>query len=169
VGDKSGNAMKSGIKHNHLYLIWKDPRSRRKYIVGKLSRGDKYTFEYCEEYKLAKEVGWDLLVAFPEEKQYESQTLFAAFSSRLPDPKRRDIVDILKKYNLEEYDGYELLKKSTGRLPIDTYEFIDPIFSEDEKNEARRGTDYNGPLCQDIFTGNYRELLLFTADSLACY
>lgn len=119
-------------KHNYLFLIWKDPRSRRNYTVGKLSRNGHFTFEYCEEYKEAVEAGWSKLVAFPEVKKYESETLFGAFSSRLPDPKRNGIDNILKKYGLDEYDGYELLRKSTGRLPIDTYEFIDPIFPDEE-------------------------------------
>lgn len=118
--------------HNVLYVIWKDPRSRRNYIVGKLTKSDHYSFEYCEDYKKAQDAGWLLLEAFPDEKVYESKELFAAFSGRLPDPKRRGIDKILKKYGLNEYDGFELLRKSTGRLPIDTYEFIDPIFPDDE-------------------------------------
>lgn len=122
-------------KHNFLYVIWKDPRSRRNYIIGKLSRTDGYKFEYCNEYKNAQEVGWKLLNAFPEEKIYESTELFAAFAGRLPDPKRKGIEVILKKYGLDKYDGYELLRKSTGRQPMDTYEFIDPIFPEDERIE----------------------------------
>ena len=121
--------------HSFLYLIWRDPRDRRNYIVGKLAKSDKYTFEYCEEYKDAKRVGWELLKAFPEDRLYESESLFAAFSGRLPDPKRKDIEEILKKYGLTEYDGFELLRKSTGRLPFDTYEFIDPIFPEDQTVE----------------------------------
>lgn len=122
-----------GNVHNFLYLIWKDPNSRRNYIIGKLTKGDKYTFEYCGEYKKALESGWNLLNAFPYERRYESDNLFAAFASRLPDPKRRDIDNILKKYKLDRYDGYELLKNSFGKLPIDTYEFIDPIFPDDVK------------------------------------
>lgn len=118
--------------HNFLYVIWKDPRSRRNYIIGKLLKSDGYTFEYCGEYEKAQEAGWELLDAFPEEKLYKSKDLFAAFAGRLPDPKRKGIETILKKYGLDEFDGYELLRKSTGRLPIDTYEFIDPIFPEDE-------------------------------------
>lgn len=124
-----------GNEHNFLYLIWKDPISRRNFTVGKLTKGEKYTFEYCEEYKSALEAGWSLLNAFPYDQSYESGTLFAAFASRLPDPKRRDIDDILKKYGLDKYDGYELLKNSSGKLPIDTYEFIDPIFPDDETIE----------------------------------
>ena len=52
------------------------------------------------------------MVAFPDlSKTYYNDILFPAFSSRLPDKNRVDIVDILKKYDLEEYDEYELLKK----------------------------------------------------------
>lgn len=120
-----------GHVHNFLYLIWKDPNSRRNFIIGKLSKGEKYTFEYCGDYKKALEAGWNLLNAFPYERLYENDKLFAAFASRLPDPKRRDIENILKKYGLDRYDGYELLKNSSGKLPIDTYEFIDPIFPDD--------------------------------------
>lgn len=119
-------------KHDFLYIIWKDPGSRRNYIIGKLSRANGYTFEYCNEYEEAQKVGWKLLEAFPEVRVYRSDELFAAFAGRLPDPKRRGIDAILQKYGLTEYDGYELLRKSTGRQPMDTYEFIDPIFADDE-------------------------------------
>lgn len=124
--------MSTNHKIDFLYLIWKDPQTRRNFTVGRLVRGEKYQFEYCEEYTLAEQYGWRKLDAFPEEKVYESATLFPVFASRLPDPKRRDIQNILKKYELTSYDEYELLRKSSARLPIDTYEFIDPIFPEDE-------------------------------------
>ncbi len=120
------------MKHDFLYVIWKNPKSRKNYTVGKLTKSDGYLFEYSNEYKDAQQNGWELIKAFPEVKEYHSKELFPFFSSRLPDKKRRNIKEILKRYNLEEYDGYELLKKSGGRLPIDTYEFIDPIFLDDE-------------------------------------
>lgn len=126
----------SKTSEEFLYLIWKDPRSRRNYIVGKLFGGDSYAFEYFGEYEEAKAAGWELLKAFPEVKRYESPSLFAAFASRLPDPKRRNIDSILHKYGLDNFDGYELLRRSTGRLPIDTYEFIDPILPE-ERNVTK--------------------------------
>lgn len=107
-----------------LYLIWKNPVNRRNYEVGKLTRKEEYKFEYSNEYKQALEDGWKLIQAFPEVKEYYSKELFPVFSSRLPDRKRRDIQTVLKKYGLEEYDGYELLRKSGDRLPIDTYEFF---------------------------------------------
>lgn len=124
------------MNNNYLYLIWKNPRSRRNYTVGRLEKNTNgYAFEYCNEYKEAQEDGWGLVQAFPEIKRYESEELFPVFSSRLPDKKRRNIEEILRKYGLSEYDGYELLKNSGGRLPIDTYEFINPIFDDDKTVE----------------------------------
>ena len=122
-------------QNNYLYLIWKDPETRRNYTIGKLSRGEKYRFEYCEEAGQAEEAGWKLLGAFPDYQVYESESMFPVFSSRLPDRKRRDIKRILGKYGLDEYDEFELLRRSGARLPIDTYEFIDPIFADDEMIE----------------------------------
>ncbi len=123
------------LQNDFLYLIWKDPETRRNYTVGKLSRGDKYTFEYCEDAAEAEDAGWNLLGTFPEHKIYESENMFPVFTSRLPDKKRRDIGKILEKYGLNEFDEFELLRKSGARLPIDTYEFIDPIFPDDKEIE----------------------------------
>ena len=123
-------------EHNYLYLIWKDPKSRRNYTVGSLEKTEiGYAFEYCKEYKEAQGAGWMLIQAFPTEKRYESEELFPVFMSRLPDKKRKNIEEILKKYGLDDYDGFELLRKSGGRLPIDTFEFVDPIFDEDQRIE----------------------------------
>lgn len=120
-------------ERNLLYLIWKNPNTRRNYIVGSLEKNDNgFIFEYIKEYELAVDSGWSKLEAFPQVQPYYSENLFATFSGRLPDPKRRNIDEVLKKYGLEEYDGFELLRRSGGKLPIDTYEFIDPIFPEDK-------------------------------------
>lgn len=120
---------------NYLLLIWKDPETRRNYTVGKLTRGDFFTFQYYGEAENAEEAGWKLLGAFPTYREYRSNTMFPVFSSRLPDKKRRDIQNILEKYGLMEYDEFELLRRSGARLPIDTYEFIDPISPDDKEVE----------------------------------
>lgn len=120
---------------NYLLLIWKDPETRRNYTVGKLTRGDCFTFQYYGEAENAEEAGWKLLGAFPTYQEYRSNTMFPVFSSRLPDKKRRDIQNILEKYGLMEYDEFELLRRSGARLPIDTYEFIDPISPDDKEVE----------------------------------
>ena len=42
--------------------------------------------------------------------------------------KRKDIDKILEKYDMKEYEPYQLLKRSGARLPIDNLFFVDPIF-----------------------------------------
>ena len=121
--------------NKYLLLIWKDPITRRNFAIGKLCHGQTFTFEYCGDFDEAENFGWRKLNAFPEEKTYTSENMFPVFSSRLPDRKRRDIEQILKKYSLNIYDEFELLRKSEGRLPIDTYSFIDPIFPSTETVE----------------------------------
>lgn len=157
--------------HNYLLLIWKDPKSRRNYTVGKLTRSDKYYFEYCEEYKEAEDAGWRELEAFPDDRVYENTELFLPFSSRLPDKKRRDIKAILNKYELASYDEFELLRKSGARLPIDTYEFIDPIFPEDKtvKREffimgIRHVADCEGKNCPNLPPVAVGDNLLFVEE-----
>ncbi|WIW70644.1 HIRAN domain-containing protein [Anaerosinus gibii] len=119
---------------DYLYLIWKEQESKRRYTVAELSKNAKYRFQYGHEIKLAMLAGFEPLIEFPDiDKIYESEALFSVFASRLPDPKRKGIDKILKKYNLQEYNAYELLKKSGARLPIDKLEFIDPILDDAEQ------------------------------------
>ena len=107
---------------DYLYLVWKSGQSGRQYIVGQLTRNSHYEFQYCSEVKAAIEDGFTPLLCFPDlNKQYK---------------KRKNINDILRKYGLEDYDEYALLKRSGARLPIDNLEFIDPIL-DDEKDLTR--------------------------------
>lgn len=118
---------------DYIYLIWKDPQSRRQYTVGQLSKNGKYEFQYGFEIQDALKKGFELLISFDDiTKKYSSDKLFSPFRSRVPDRRRKGIGDILAKYGLDEYNEYELLKKSGGRLPIDNMEFIDPILDNGE-------------------------------------
>ncbi|MCB2298617.1 hypothetical protein [Clostridium tagluense] len=65
--------------------------------------------------------------------------MFPAFSSRLPDKRRKDVKEILAKYKLEKYDSFELLKKSGGKLPIDCLEFIEPIYLDEKMLKVKKG------------------------------
>lgn len=117
---------------DYLYLIWKSATTRRQYIVGQLTKNGQYEFQYTEEIDKALEAGFVPLVAFPElKKTYYNKELFPVFSSRLPDRKRKDISAILKKYSLDEYDAYLLLKRSGAKLPIDNLQFVDPVLDLD--------------------------------------
>ena len=155
-------------KNKYLYLIWKDPQTRQNFTIGVLGYGRKYTFEYSKDIGKAENSGWTKFEVFPDEKLYESDVLFPVFASRLPDKKRRDINKILAKYNLLEFDEFELLRKSEGRLPIDTYSFIDPIFPEDETVErdfyimgVRHQTPCDGKDCSLLPTIEIGEELFF--------
>ena len=101
---------------DYLLLVWKEPKTRRCYTIGELSKNGQFEFSYGYEVGKAIEAGFELLIAFPDiEKVYKNEKLFSVFSSRLPDPKRKGIDAILEKYGLSEYDHYNLLKKS-GRI-----------------------------------------------------
>ena len=157
------------LKNNdYLYLIWKDPETRRNYTIGKLTRAESFTFEYCEDATEAEQAGWKPLGAFPTYQVYSSEILFPVFASRLPDKKRRDIKTILRKYKLNDFDEFELLRKSCARLPIDTYEFVDPIFAEDEVVERefyvmgiRHHSSCNGTDCTLLPSLKAGDLLVF--------
>lgn len=124
---------------DYLLLVWKEPKLRRRYLVGELSKNGQFEFSYNNEVQEAIKDGFELLIAFPEiDKVYTSDKLFPVFASRLPDPKRKGIEVILGKYGLEEYDAYTLLKRSGARLPIDNLEFIDPIFDFESEKIVRQ-------------------------------
>ena len=117
--------LKECIEKEYLYLMWQAPSNGRSYIVGKLIKGDGYEFQYCKEINLAIKNGFCPLICFGNiNKSYKSEELFPVFSSRLPHRKRKDIDKILKKYDLKEFDDYELLKRSGAKLPIDHLYFV---------------------------------------------
>ena len=110
-----------------VYLVWTDVDEEKKYKVAELYKENgKYYFKYIlENVKKAQEKGFELLIAFPQiNATYENPELFAVFSSRLPEPTRPEIKEILKTYGMTEYDEFELLKRSGAKLPTDNYEFV---------------------------------------------
>ena len=110
-----------------VYLVWKDVNTGRRYKVATLYKENgKFYFKYIlENVKEAQKHGFSLLVAFPNiESIYENSQLFASFGARLPDKRRPEIKEILSTYGMEEYDEFELLKRSGAKLPTDNYEFV---------------------------------------------
>lgn len=133
---------------DYLYLVWKDPNTRKQFTVGQLAKNGGYEFSYGLEVHEAINNGFKPLIAFENlNEKYKSTIMFPVFSSRLPDRKRNGIEKILKKYDLEEYDEYKLLKRSGAKLPIDNLVFIDPIIDVNEKKLKRlfylAGTRYH--------------------------
>lgn len=125
---------------DYIHLVWQNSETRSRYTVGELSKNGLFEFRYISDYQEAQKAGFSLLLPFANaDKTYQSDFLFPIFSSRLPDEKRKDIKSILAQYDLEEYDdGFELLKRSGGRLPIDNLEFIDPILINGDEEEISK-------------------------------
>ena len=110
-----------------VYLVWTNINTGNKYKVAMLYKENgTYYFKYIlENVKEAQKDGFELLVAFPQiNETYENPHLFAVFGARLPDKRRPEIDKILEEYGMTEYDEFELLKRSSAKLPTDNYEFI---------------------------------------------
>lgn len=112
-----------------LEIYWQCRESHERFKVGELFKDkSKYIFKYVDNVQKFEDNGFRPIFPFLDyTKKYSSQSIFPCFKNRLPDAKRKDIDSILKKYDLEEYDDFELLSKSEGRLPTDRLEFINPI------------------------------------------
>ena len=125
--------MSRAINRDFLYLVWKDFKTTKRYTIGELTQNGKYEFKYrINDVTNAIQSGFEPLIAFPNIYEvYENYDIFPAFSSRLPDKRRKDVKEILARYKLEKYDAFELLKKSGGKLPTDSLEFIDPTFVDE--------------------------------------
>lgn len=115
------------------FIFWtpsRDDKLPYRFLIGVLSKysSGKYEFKYSFSAETYKCMGFNGIEAFPDfNKTYTSDRLFPVFSSRLPDKNRKDISKILKKYGLKEYDEFQLLIRSGGKLPIDNLEFTDII------------------------------------------
>lgn len=115
------------MRKDFVYLVLTDVKTNSKYKIGILYKENgKYYFKYIlDNVEKLKEKGLSLFIAFPKINElYENLKLFPVFSTRLPDRKRPDIKKILNKYNMSEYDEFELLKRSGAKLPTDNYEFV---------------------------------------------
>lgn len=138
-----------------LWLIWKHPISRRRYTIGTLIRhnNNNYTFKYNNNIENVRELGFDYFPGFLElNKVYNSTELFDTILSRLPNKNRKDYVDILKSYGLNENsDEMEILEKTKGRLLTDNFEFV-PIFNEEKIEFEIAGTRYSKELkkCKNL-------------------
>ena len=116
----------------YLSLVWKDPKERKQYLIGRLSKGEEFVFKYDDEIKNALKAGFHPLLAFSNLKQeYHSKLMFPSFSSRLPDPKRKDINKILNKDNYGFFDNIlmsnENIYNFTGRGGTSHKEVFDKI------------------------------------------
>ena len=116
---------------NKLWMIWKEPISRRRFIIGELSmEDDRYFFKYTNpELEDAKKRGFNYFPGFNNlNETYTSNILFKNIETRLPNPNRPDYLEILNLYDLKtESTKMEILKATKGRLLTDNFEFVQPF------------------------------------------
>lgn len=124
-----------------LWLIWQNAETRQRYHVGKLLYQDgMYTFSYeTSGYrrKLAEAMdnGYRPHLAFPDTNRlYTSDKLFGPFARRLPDSRRPDYTTILQDLGLPlDCTEMDVLRATGGILATDDYEFVSPVFLEDNE------------------------------------
>jgi len=118
-----------------IWMIWKNDEGQQ-FKVGELSKeAEKYFFEYdIEGSKMAQKYGFSLLPYFPiQEAKYFKEELFYSFSNNLPGYGKKDVASVLKKYDIEAYDDFEILKKYGGQTSAGSFEFISPYKEGEEE------------------------------------
>lgn len=144
---------------NKLWLIWKQPQTRRRYKIGILEYKDnEYSFKYVNpELEDAQKVGFDYFPGFSDvNMEYKNSDLFANIQTRLPNRNRPDYLDILNSYGLDSKSSkFDILKATKGRLITDNYEFV-PIFDNNKIEFDVAGTRHclDVKKCKDIISIN---------------
>ena len=142
-----------------MWLIWKHPKTRRRYKIGILTEeNNNYTFNYENpELNDAKKEGFDYFPGFENtNKTYKNETLFANIETRLPNTNRPDYLEILNTYNLNKNSTkFEILQATKGRLVTDNYEFV-PVFNKNKLEFDVAGTRHCPDLdkCKNIINVN---------------
>ena len=130
-----------------LWLIWKEPKERRRFIIGQLIyNNNKYMFKYINpELNDAKKSGLDFFPGFSDiDKEYVSDNvLFPNIESRLPNTSRPEYLEILNLYDLDiDSSKIEILEKTKGRLVTDNFEFV-PVFDKNKIEFEVAGTRHS--------------------------
>lgn len=127
-------------KFANMLMVWKDPDSRQRFVVGQLSISEAgFTFQYVNPaLDEALEHGFKNYPSFPNlQETYNSTELFPSIVARLPNPRRADYPVILERFGLDlSSSQIEILEATRGRTPTDTFEFV-------KKLEYRPGMDFS--------------------------
>ena len=135
------------MENKLLWLIWKEPKERRRFIIGELTyKNNEYRFKYIDpELNDARKNGLDFFPGFDDiEKEYISNTgLFPNIENRLPNTARPEYLEILNLYELNiNSSQIEILEKTKGRLLTDNFEFV-PAFNKNKIEFEVAGTSHS--------------------------
>lgn len=120
----------AGRPDSSVLVVWQHGLSRRRYLIGHLSRdsnGHMFRYETTTPGALneAQAVGFRRFDEFPDCNGVWRQTdLFATFLRRVP---QTWAAEDYRRLGVEPGDGIEFLRVTGGRLPTDTLEFLEPI------------------------------------------
>ena len=134
------NLIKNIIEPNRLLLTWMPPErsghQRKNRVVGELKKdGDNIVLQYCyetEDYKEAKECGFQTYPSFKNEKQIYNKGVLDTFIMRLPPRTRKDFDDFLKSIRINpeakaKITDFALLGYSEAKLPSDNFSIVHPF------------------------------------------
>lgn len=114
----------------NLYLKWEDYKTGEKYVLGALCRdkaNNKYYFKLNENYVKKAEQGNFSMAILPfsdVNKIYESDVLFSFFRIRIPKIDKMDeddIKELLEELDMKEFDEFEYLRKTKGKVMTDHF------------------------------------------------
>lgn len=96
-------------------------------VIGYLVKegSGNYLYKYDQKgLQEARKLGYQYLIGFKDtRKTYASKELFPTFKSRIPTKQRRDLPNILENLGIDNYDEFDLLASSGGRLLTDAISF----------------------------------------------
>ena len=104
-------------------LCWQDINGIT-YVLGKLyKKENNYHFDIDEEgLKKATHNGCFGIGEFNLlDNSYVNEELFDFFKRRIPKKDSSNIEEIMREFNIEQYDEMELLKRTKGKLNSDRY------------------------------------------------
>lgn len=112
-----------------LYLKWKDYVNGSEYYLGALIRdrkNDMYYFKIDDkEINKAVMVGFNIAsLPFMPNKIYKGKVLFSFFKIRVPkieELSEEQLEKILNKYNMTEFDEFDYLRKTKGKIMTDSF------------------------------------------------
>lgn len=156
---------------NEMWLIWKQPKNRRRYKIGTLFYFDngEYVFNYVNpELDDAISDGFTYFPGFDDiNVEYKSKKLFANIETRLPNPNRPDYLDILNRYGLDgNSNKFQILSATKGRLITDNYEFVSAFDSNKIEFDVAGTSHYiNIEQCRKLVNVNDKLELEFDSEN----
>jgi len=148
--------LKHIVEPESLLLTWQDPISRRRYVVGQVTRDNGgFCFRYLpgNDLDAAKRKGFKGYLAFPHFNEEYRLGVMESFMTRLPPRSREDFGKFLEYWNIDpgaEISDFALLGYTGAALPRDSFRFI-PVFPPSPHLEfiaEVAGNRYQGESCE---------------------